>query len=83
MIEWFDGSRSELADLSAMPGDSAEQLERNRSLGRVMVARDGPTLIGHLQLIDGERTDVAEVKSLAVSEDRQEPESPHAHDPRS
>lgn len=70
-IEWFGGSRSELAELFALADDSTQQVERYRDLGRVIVARDGPTLIGHLQLIDGERTDEAEVKSLAVSEDRQ------------
>jgi GNAT superfamily N-acetyltransferase len=42
-----------------------------RDLGRVLVARDGPTVIGHLQLVDGDGNDEAEVKSLAVREDRQ------------
>ena len=71
MIEWFDGSRTELADLFALADDSPAQVERYRALGRVLVARDGPAVIGHLQLIPGARAAEAEVKSLAVREDRQ------------
>jgi GNAT superfamily N-acetyltransferase len=71
MIEWFEGSRSALADLFALADDSPQQVERYRDLGRVLVARDGPTPIGHLQLVSGEGGDEAEVKSLAVREDRQ------------
>jgi N-acetylglutamate synthase-like GNAT family acetyltransferase len=71
MTEWFDGSRTELADLFALADDSPAQVERYRDLGRVLVARDGPTVIGHLQLIPGKRPDEAEVASLAVREDRQ------------
>jgi GNAT superfamily N-acetyltransferase/catechol 2,3-dioxygenase-like lactoylglutathione lyase family enzyme len=71
MIEWFEGSRAALADLFALADDSPEQVERYRDLGRVLVARDGLAVIGHLQLIPGERADEAEVKSLAVREGRQ------------
>jgi GNAT superfamily N-acetyltransferase/catechol 2,3-dioxygenase-like lactoylglutathione lyase family enzyme len=71
MIEWFEGSRSALADLFALADDSPEQVERYRELGRVLVARDGADVIGHLQLISGERHDEAEVKSLAVRQDYQ------------
>jgi GNAT superfamily N-acetyltransferase/catechol 2,3-dioxygenase-like lactoylglutathione lyase family enzyme len=71
MIEWFDGSRTELAELFALADDSPAQVERYRDLGRVLVARDGHAVIGHLQLIPGGRAGEAEVKSLAVGEDRQ------------
>jgi GNAT superfamily N-acetyltransferase/catechol 2,3-dioxygenase-like lactoylglutathione lyase family enzyme len=71
MIEWFEGSRSALADLFALADDSPEQVEGYRDLGRVLVARDGPTVIGHLQLIPSQHADEAEVKSLAVREDHQ------------
>src|SRR5689334_17709939 len=71
MIEWFEGSRTALADLFALADDSPVQVERYRGLGRVLVARDGPTAIGHLQLIPGERPDETEIKSLAVREDHQ------------
>ena len=71
MIEWFDESRAALADLFALADDSPEQVRRYRDLGRVLVARDGPTVIGHLQLIPGERANETEVKSLAVRQDLQ------------
>lgn len=71
MIEWFDGSRTELGELFALADDSPAHVERYQDLGRVLVARDGPAVIGHLQLIPGGRAGEAEVKSLAVGEDRQ------------
>src|SRR5205807_1226768 len=71
MIEWFEGPRTALADLFTLADDSSEQVARYRDLGRVLVARDGPTVVGHLQLVPGERPDETEVKSLAVREDHQ------------
>ena len=70
-IEWFEGSRQELSDLFALADDSAAAVATYRALGRVLVARDGATVIGHLQLVAGDSEDEAEVKSLAVREDRQ------------
>jgi GNAT superfamily N-acetyltransferase len=69
-IDWFEGSREALADLFALADDSAAAVSRYRDLGRVLVARDGSTIVGHLQLTAGERDD-AKVKSLAVRHDRQ------------
>jgi hypothetical protein len=40
-IEWFEGSRDELADLFALADDSPAALSAYRDLGRVLVARDG------------------------------------------
>jgi GNAT superfamily N-acetyltransferase/catechol 2,3-dioxygenase-like lactoylglutathione lyase family enzyme len=71
MIDWFQGSRSLLADLFALSDHSPEQVERYRDRGRVLVAREGPTVLGHLQLISGEGADQGEIKSLAVREDGQ------------
>jgi len=70
-IEWYDGPRAALADLFALADDSPSAVSAYRDLGRVLVARDGPTVIGHLQLVAGERSDEAEVKSVAVRKDRQ------------
>lgn len=70
-IEWFESSREALADLFALADDSAAAVSRYRDLGRVLVARDGSTIVGHLQLTASEHDDEAEVKSLAVREDRQ------------
>ena len=70
-IEWFEGSRDELADLFALADDSPAAVSAYRDLGRVLVARDGPAVIGHLQLVAGDSAGAAEVKSIAVREDRQ------------
>jgi len=69
-IEWFDGPRDDLAELFALADDSPAAVSAYRDLGRVLVARDGATIVGHLQLVAGEGPR-AEVKSLAVREDRQ------------
>ena len=70
-IGWFDGPREALADLFALADDSPAAVSAYRDLGRVLVARERETVVGHLQLIDGEHAGEAEVKSLAVREDRQ------------
>ncbi|MEA2215263.1 MAG: hypothetical protein QOK19_824 [Solirubrobacteraceae bacterium] len=70
-IEWFEGAREELDSLFALADDAPAQVRRYRDLGRVLVAREGPELIGHLQLLTGERPCEMEVRSLAVSEQRQ------------
>jgi ribosomal protein S18 acetylase RimI-like enzyme len=70
-IEWFEGSRTELDDLFALADDSPTQVARYRELGRVLVARDGPVIVGHLQLVPTDDDALAEIKSLAVGEDRQ------------
>ncbi|GAA2276985.1 hypothetical protein GCM10010149_20350 [Nonomuraea roseoviolacea subsp. roseoviolacea] len=70
-VEWFEGPREELAGLFELADDSPVAVSGYRELGRVLVARDGGTVVGHLQLIAGERAGEAEVKSLAVREDRQ------------
>ena len=70
-IEWFEGPREELDDLFALADESSAAVRGYRDLGRLLVARDGPEVIGHLQLIPGERAGEAEVKSLAVRPVRQ------------
>jgi GNAT superfamily N-acetyltransferase len=70
-IGWFEGCRDELADLFALADDSPAAVIAYRDLGRVLVARDGAALIGHLQLVADDSGGAAEVKSVAVREDRQ------------
>jgi GNAT superfamily N-acetyltransferase len=71
IIEWFEGDRTALAELFALADDAPAQVERYRDLGRVLVARDGPVVVGHLQLVVDEDAGQVEVKSLAVREDHQ------------
>ena len=69
-IDWHPGPRADLRPLFELAEDSAVQLDAYLSLGRVLVARDGGEVIGHLQLIDAAEPDEAEIKSLAVVPDR-------------
>jgi GNAT superfamily N-acetyltransferase len=70
-IEWFEGAREQLAELFALADDSPDAVRAYRDLGRVLLARDGPTVIGYVQLVAGDGAAEAEVKSVAVREDRQ------------
>jgi ribosomal protein S18 acetylase RimI-like enzyme/catechol 2,3-dioxygenase-like lactoylglutathione lyase family enzyme len=70
-IEWYGGSRAALGDLFALADDSPARVRGYRDLGRVLMARDGSTVVGHLQLVTAPGRDDAEVKSIAVLEHRQ------------
>jgi ribosomal protein S18 acetylase RimI-like enzyme len=56
------GPRSEIRRLFELAEDSAELLDAYIDDGRVLVAREGEAIVGHLQLVD------AEVKNMAVDE---------------
>jgi GNAT superfamily N-acetyltransferase len=68
-VDWFEGAREQLSDLFALADDSPAAVSAYRDLGRLLVARDGPTIVGHLQLVDGDAEHETEVKSLAVREE--------------
>ena len=66
----YDGPRLALWQLFELADDSSEQIDAYIELGRVLVALDdGDEIVGHMQLIAGDRPDAAEVKSIAVRED--------------
>ncbi len=69
-IEWFTGPREALAGLFAEADDSPEGVSTHPDRGRMLVARDGEHVIGLLQLVEGDLHGEAEVKSIAVQEDR-------------
>jgi predicted N-acetyltransferase YhbS len=46
--------------------DSASQLDQYLELGRVLVARRGPEVLGHLQVVPTTAAGAIELKSLAV-----------------
>jgi predicted N-acetyltransferase YhbS len=48
--------------------DSPAQLDCYLHAGRVLIARAGEEVIGHLQLVDGGRRGVVEIKNMAVRE---------------
>jgi GNAT superfamily N-acetyltransferase len=64
-IEWYDGDRAALRHLFEEAEDSAAQLDAYIDEGRVLVARRGDDVVGHLQLVAADDGDV-EVKNMAV-----------------
>jgi ribosomal protein S18 acetylase RimI-like enzyme len=70
-VEWHAGDRDALRPLFELAEDSAAELDSYLHSGRVLVARSGPQIVGHLQLTDLGQPGQAEVKNMAVSEDRQ------------
>lgn len=70
-IEIFVGDRNALLPLFALADDSPSAVEAYLPLGEILVARDGPDIVGHLQIIPAAEVDTLELKSMAVVEARQ------------
>ena len=51
-IEPYDDDRGTLRPLFELAEDSASELDGYLAAGRVIVARDGDAVVGHLQLTD-------------------------------
>jgi ribosomal protein S18 acetylase RimI-like enzyme len=60
------GPRSDLRALFALAEDSEQELASYIDAGRVLVALEGDTIVGHLQLTDTGDPSEAEVKNTAV-----------------
>lgn len=69
LIERYDGDRAALLTLFAMADDSPAQIDAYIGSGEVWVARVGDAIVGHAQVL--EAPDGFELKSIAVTEDRQ------------
>lgn len=67
MVHRHDGDREQLRPLFREADDSEQQIDAYLGLGAVFVAEDDGEIIGHLQLITGDDT---ELKSMAVAESR-------------
>src|SRR4051794_1479602 len=65
-IGWYYGDRSRLRALFEEADDSSEPLDTYIDEGRVIVARLGDQVVGHLQLIDAGRDGSVELSNLAV-----------------
>lgn len=65
-IDWHTGARAELRPLFKLAEDSSSQLDQYLELGRVLVARHGPEVIGHLQLLPTSQAGEIELKNMAV-----------------
>ncbi|WP_137934340.1 GNAT family N-acetyltransferase [Mesorhizobium comanense] len=70
-IEKYDGDRSALLPLFALADDSPKQISGYIGEGEVLVARDGEEIIGHAQITATDTAGTLELKSLAVSPERQ------------
>ena len=69
-IDWYTGPRTHLRPLFELAEDSQQQLDRYINLGRVLLARNGRRILGHLQLVPTVGSRQIELKSLAVVESR-------------
>jgi ribosomal protein S18 acetylase RimI-like enzyme len=70
-VEWYVGDRDALRPLFELAEDSAAELDSYLHSGRVLVARRGPQIVGHLQLTGTGQPGQAEVKNMAIREERQ------------
>ena len=70
-IEIHRGSRDSLRALFELAEDSAAELDSYIEAGRVLIARSGTEVIGHLQLTGTGDPGQAEIKNMAVTESRQ------------
>jgi ribosomal protein S18 acetylase RimI-like enzyme len=67
-IEPYAGSREELRGLFELAEDSPTELDSYLHAGRVLVARSGRDVLGHIQLVDTDRPGRVELKNMAVRE---------------
>lgn len=70
-IETYRGDRTSLRHLFALADDSETQIASYIGLGDVLIARDGDTILGHLQFLETGEAGVFELKSMAVDITRQ------------
>jgi predicted N-acetyltransferase YhbS len=70
-IQWHASDREELRPMFALAEDSEQQLNSYLHLGRVLVAVEDGAVVGHLQLIETDTANEAELKSMAVVDHRQ------------
>jgi GNAT superfamily N-acetyltransferase len=67
----YHEDRTALLPFFAMADDSPDQIATYLSLGEILVARDDGAIIGHLQTVEAGDDGTFEIKSMAVSEQRQ------------
>jgi predicted N-acetyltransferase YhbS len=70
-VDSHTGPREELRPLFELAEDSRQELDGYIGEGRVLVARDGDRVVGHLQLTERDRPEELEVKNMAVEESHQ------------
>jgi GNAT superfamily N-acetyltransferase len=71
VITEYTGPRAALRPLFELAEDSSRELDAYVDAGRVLVARDGDAIVGHLQITDTGRAAEAELKNMAVEPSHQ------------
>jgi predicted N-acetyltransferase YhbS len=66
VIAEHTGPRAALRPLFELAEDSSRELDAYVEAGRVLVARDGDAIVGHIQITDTRRPADAELKNMAV-----------------
>jgi predicted N-acetyltransferase YhbS len=66
-IDWYPGPHSDLRWLFEQAEDSSSRLDGYLRLGRVLVARRGSAIVGHLQLIRTSEPGAVEINNMAVA----------------
>jgi ribosomal protein S18 acetylase RimI-like enzyme len=69
-VRTHEGSRDALGALFSEADDSESEIASYKDLGEVLVALDDGEIVGHVQLIDSAESGIAEIKSIAVFEER-------------
>ena len=67
-IEPYTGPREELRGSFELAEDSPTELDSYLHAGRVLVARSGQDVLGHIQVVDTDRPGRIELKNMAVRE---------------
>lgn len=70
-VEPYTGARTALRPLFELAEDSPAQLDSYLDAGRILIARWGADVVGHVQLVETGRADEVELKNMAVREDLQ------------
>lgn len=70
IVGWYDADRSSLRPLFEQAEDSPAQIDRYLQAGRVLVARSGANIVGHLQLVSTDHEGEIELKNMAVVPER-------------
>ena len=70
-VEEYLGDRDALRRLFELAEDSAAELDSYLYAGRILTARVGRDVVGHLQLVDAGVAGEAELKNMAVRADQQ------------
>jgi ribosomal protein S18 acetylase RimI-like enzyme len=65
-IALHNGPRDGLRELFELAEDSSTQLDSYMDRGRVLVAVDEQTIVGHLQVVEGPGPSDCEIKKMAV-----------------